>query len=77
LIAVGALFGVLWPILWLLAVGTLVTVAQRFLYAYSEMERLDQVDARAAAERATMETGAAVSTPSVDDGIDAAVQEAG
>lgn len=41
LLATGALFGILWPILWLLAVGTLVTVAQRFFYAYTEMERLD------------------------------------
>jgi CDP-diacylglycerol--glycerol-3-phosphate 3-phosphatidyltransferase len=43
LLAGGALLGILTPILWLLAVGTVVTVAQRFLYAYREMGRLDRM----------------------------------
>jgi phosphatidylglycerophosphate synthase len=43
LLAGGALLGILPPILWLLAVGTVVTVAQRFLYAYREMGRLDRM----------------------------------
>lgn len=42
LLAAGAILGLLWPVLWLLAVGTLVTVGQRFLYAYREMGRLDR-----------------------------------
>jgi phosphatidylglycerophosphate synthase len=42
LLAAGAILGVLWPVLWLLAVGTVVTVGQRFLYAYREMARLDR-----------------------------------
>jgi phosphatidylglycerophosphate synthase len=42
LLAVGAILGVLSPVLWLLAVGTVVTVGQRFLYAYREMTRLDR-----------------------------------
>lgn len=47
LLALGALVGVLWPILWLLAVGTLVTVGQRFLYAYREMAQLDRAEREA------------------------------
>jgi len=41
LLAAGAILGWVWPVLWVLAVGTVVTVAQRFLYAYREMARLD------------------------------------
>lgn len=41
LLAGGAILGWIEPVLWLLAVGTLVTVGQRFLYAYREMARLD------------------------------------
>ena len=77
LIAAGALLGILWPILWLLAMGTLVTVAQRFLYAYTEMERLDQIEARADLERAAAEAVVGASTSSVEDGLDVAAQEAG
>ncbi len=77
LIAGGALLGILWPILWLLAIGTLVTVAQRFLYAYTEMERLDEVDARATVERAGAEADAAAHIPHDENSVDVAVQEAG
>jgi CDP-diacylglycerol--glycerol-3-phosphate 3-phosphatidyltransferase len=42
LLAVGSILGILWPILWTLAIGTVVTVAQRILYAYREMGRLDR-----------------------------------
>jgi len=42
LLAVGALFGFVIPVLWVLAIGTVVTVGQRFLYAYREMARLDR-----------------------------------
>jgi phosphatidylglycerophosphate synthase len=41
LLAAAAIFGLVWPVLWVLAVGTVVTVGQRFLYAYREMARLD------------------------------------
>jgi phosphatidylglycerophosphate synthase len=41
LLAAGAILGLVWPVLWLLAVGTVVTVGQRFLYAYGEMAKLD------------------------------------
>jgi phosphatidylglycerophosphate synthase len=53
LLAGGALLGILTPILWLLAVGTVVTVAQRFLYAYREMGRLDRMarDAETGSEK--------------------------
>jgi len=42
LLAAGAILGLVWPVLWLLAVGTVVTAGQRFLYAYREMGRLDR-----------------------------------
>lgn len=41
LLAGGAILGLIWPVLWGLAIGTVVTVGQRFLYAYREMARLD------------------------------------
>ena len=41
LLALGAILGFIEPVLWFLAFGTVVTVGQRFLYAYREMERLD------------------------------------
>ena len=42
LLALGSIFGFLWPVLWILAIGTVVTVGQRFLYAHREMARLDE-----------------------------------
>ncbi len=42
LLASGAILGLLWPALWVLAIGTVVTVGQRFLYAHREMTRLDR-----------------------------------
>ncbi len=47
LLAIGGLTGFLQPVLVLLAVGSCVTVGQRFLYAYREMGRLDREDDRA------------------------------
>ena len=47
LLAIGAITGLLGPVLWLLAVGTVVTVGQRFLYARREMARLDIADREA------------------------------
>lgn len=41
LLAVGGLFGVMVPVLWIVALGSSVTVLQRFLRAYREMARLD------------------------------------
>jgi phosphatidylglycerophosphate synthase len=49
LLAVGTITGWLWPVLWMLALGTGVTVGQRFLYAYREMARLDQIERQAGA----------------------------
>ena len=48
ILAAGALFGLLVPALWIVAVGSSITVGQRFLRAYQEMERLD------ASERAAL-----------------------
>jgi phosphatidylglycerophosphate synthase len=42
LLAGGSILGLLWPILWILAAGTVVTVGQRFLYARRAMHRLDR-----------------------------------
>lgn len=47
LLAAGALLGVLEPVLVVLAIGSSVTVGQRFLYAYREMGRLDRAEAAA------------------------------
>lgn len=47
LLAIGALFGLMVPALWLLAAGTTWTAGQRIAVAYREMEKLD---ARIAAE---------------------------
>jgi CDP-diacylglycerol--glycerol-3-phosphate 3-phosphatidyltransferase len=49
-LAAGALFGLLVPALWLIALGSAVTVAQRVALAYREMERLDRAD-KAGAEQ--------------------------
>jgi CDP-diacylglycerol--glycerol-3-phosphate 3-phosphatidyltransferase len=42
ILAAGALFGYLVPALWVIAVGSTITVIQRFARAYREMERLDR-----------------------------------
>ena len=43
-LAVGAVFGLLAPALWLILLGSGVTVAQRFALAYREMERMDRAE---------------------------------
>jgi CDP-diacylglycerol--glycerol-3-phosphate 3-phosphatidyltransferase len=48
ILAAGALTGLLVPALWIVAVGSTITVGQRFLRAYQEMEKLD------ASERAAL-----------------------
>ena len=47
-LALGALFGLLVPALWIITLGSAITVAQRFSKAYQEMEQID------AAERAAL-----------------------
>lgn len=49
ILAVGALSGYVILVLWIIAIGSTVTVVQRFARAYREMERID------AAERASLE----------------------
>jgi phosphatidylglycerophosphate synthase len=46
-LAAGALFGFLVPALWIVTLGSAITVAQRFAKAYQEMEQID-ASARAA-----------------------------
>ena len=43
-LAAGAVFGLLAPALWLILLGSTITVAQRFALAYREMERMDRAD---------------------------------
>jgi len=47
-LALGALSGLLVPALWIITLGSAITVAQRFSKAYQEMEQID------AAERAAL-----------------------
>jgi CDP-diacylglycerol--glycerol-3-phosphate 3-phosphatidyltransferase len=47
LLAAGALFGLLIPVLWIIAIGSTITVAQRFAIARREMNRMDEADRRA------------------------------
>jgi phosphatidylglycerophosphate synthase len=50
LLAAGALFGVMVPVLWILAVGTTFTAAQRLWAAYREMELMDAASATGSGE---------------------------
>ena len=52
LLAAGAILGFLVPALWIITVGSAITVAQRFAAAYREMERLDEADCRGLGENA-------------------------
>ena len=47
ILAIGALSGFLVPALWVLAVGSTITVIQRVSHAYREMERLDAAEREA------------------------------
>ncbi len=46
LLIAGGLFGVMVPVLWLLAAGTTFTVGQRLWVAYREMALLDSASAQ-------------------------------
>jgi len=50
-LAAGALFGFLVPALWIVTLGSAVTVAQRFAKAYHEMEQIDASERAALRER--------------------------
>jgi len=50
-LALGALFGLLVPALWIITVGSAITVAQRFAKAYQEMEQIDAAERAALRER--------------------------
>jgi len=41
ILAAGAIFGVLVPALWIVAIGSTITVIQRFMRAYREMQQID------------------------------------
>lgn len=47
ILAIGALSGQMVPALWVLAVGSTITVVQRFAHAHREMERLDAAEREA------------------------------
>jgi CDP-diacylglycerol--glycerol-3-phosphate 3-phosphatidyltransferase len=46
ILAVGALFGLLVAALWIIAIGSAITAAQRIALAYREMQRLDATEAK-------------------------------
>ena len=50
-LALGALFGFLVPALWIVTLGSAITVAQRFSKAYQEMEQIDATERAALRER--------------------------
>jgi CDP-diacylglycerol--glycerol-3-phosphate 3-phosphatidyltransferase len=50
-LAAGALFGFLVPALWIVTLGSLITVAQRFSKAYQAMEQIDASERAALRER--------------------------
>jgi len=52
LLAVGAIFGWMVPILWILAIGSSLTVAQRFAAAYRQLNREVPQGGAALGERA-------------------------
>jgi CDP-diacylglycerol--glycerol-3-phosphate 3-phosphatidyltransferase len=51
ILAAGALLGFMVPALWIVAVGSAITVGQRFLRAYQEMEKLDASERAAVQEQ--------------------------
>ncbi len=52
ILAAGALFGCMLPALWIVGLGSTLTVGQRFLRAYQEMEKLDASERAALREQA-------------------------
>jgi phosphatidylglycerophosphate synthase len=50
-LALGALFGFLVPALWIVTLGSAITVAQRFSKAYQEMEQIDAAERAGLRER--------------------------
>ena len=52
LLAAGAILGFVVPALWILLIGSSVTLAQRFVRAYREMERLDAAEPASLEDRA-------------------------
>ena len=44
ILALGALLGLMVPALWIIAIGSTITVIQRFTHAYRQMEQIDAVE---------------------------------
>jgi CDP-diacylglycerol--glycerol-3-phosphate 3-phosphatidyltransferase len=51
ILAAGAIFGVLVPALWIVAIGSTITVIQRFMRAYREMQQIDADERAGLGER--------------------------
>ena len=51
ILAAGGIFGVLVPALWVVAIGSTITVIQRFVRAYREMEQIDADERAGLGER--------------------------
>jgi len=46
ILAAGAIFGLIVPALWIIAIGSAITAGQRIALAYREMSRLDAAEAK-------------------------------
>jgi CDP-diacylglycerol--glycerol-3-phosphate 3-phosphatidyltransferase len=51
-VALGAILGMVIPALWVVAIGSTITVAQRFAYVHREMKRIDAEECVGLGERA-------------------------
>ena len=51
LLAIGAIFGLMIPVLWIIATGSTITVFQRFAKARHEMDRMDEAERNTLQER--------------------------
>ena len=51
LLAIGAIFGLMIPVLWIIAIGSTITVFQRFAKARQEMDRMDEAERNTLQER--------------------------
>ena len=52
MLAAGAILGLLVPALWIVAIGSTITVVQRFVRAHREMEQIDADERAGLEERA-------------------------
>jgi hypothetical protein len=51
ILAAGAIFDLLVPALWIVAIGSTITVIQRFVHAHREMQQIDADERAGLGER--------------------------